>query len=374
MPFASLPSPAHTHPAAHDVAAHVRAALERRTAGGGRPAIPDAALIAAVLDVAFWGSLRREEGASPRVSLAFLSHAEAGEPLTFRRRLPLTAASLAHLAPAVERPGIHLGVARGAGGALALWGTTRRLPAYTLVLEVVAPGLLVLKYRPADGGKFVNLVVLEGDRVKIVDQGDAARLPDCPTPLALQFGLDGGAHAWTPMAEVLVELAVSMRAHGRGGTLLVVPGDDGPWRASLVRTNPYRVAPPYSALGLPARAHPDAQAADAIEAIAGLTAVDGATVLSAACHVLAFGAKIVRRPGNRQVRHVLLSAPSVGYVPERVPATQLGGTRHLSAAQFVGDQRDALAMVASQDGLFTVFTWLDAEGCVSARRVESLLI
>jgi DNA integrity scanning protein DisA with diadenylate cyclase activity len=61
-------------------------------------------------------------------------------------------------------------------------------------------------------------------------------------------------------------------------------------------------------------------------------------------------------------------------VPTLVPLTQLGGTRHLSAAQFVSDQRDALAMVASQDGHFTVFTWLEAQQCVSARRVEMLLI
>jgi len=36
---------------------------------------------------------------------------------------------------------------------------------------------------------------------------------------------------------------------------------------------------------------------------------------------------------------------------------QFGGTRHLSAAQFVHDQRDAIALVASQDGRFTVFAW-----------------
>ena len=374
----SLPSPPSlppTHPAARRVAEHVWAVLGRRAAREHAPALPDVDVIAAGLDVAFWGSLRREEGVSPTVSLAFLAPAEAGEPLTLRRRLRLTAAALARLAPAVKRPGIHLGVTR-VGSALGIWGTTRRIPPFTLVLEVVGPGLLVLKYRPADGGKFVNLVVVEGDQVKIVAQ-DEARLPDCPTPLALQFGLDGGAHPWTPMADVLVELAVSMRAHGRGGTLLVVPGDESGWRASVVRTNPYEVTPPYTALVRDAvddRAARPHAAADVIDAIAGLTAVDGATVLSAACHVLAFGAKIVRRRGSPQVRRALLAEPIAGSAPTLVPLTQLGGTRHLSAAQFVSDQRDALAMVASQDGHFTVFTWLEAQQCVNARRVEMLLI
>jgi hypothetical protein len=45
--------------------------------------------------------------------------------------------------------------------------------------------------------------------------------------------------------------------------------------------------------------------------------------------------------------------PVVGNLPIVVQPTEHGGTRHLSAAQFVYDQRDALALVASQDGKFT---------------------
>ena len=53
--------------------------------------------------------------------------------------------------------------------------------------------------------------------------------------------------------------------------------------------------------------------------------------------------------------------------------TLLGGTRHLSAAQFVHDQRNTVALVASQDGRFTVFTWSPCEERVHAHRVETLL-
>ena len=53
---------------------------------------------------------------------------------------------------------------------------------------------------------------------------------------------------------------------------------------------------------------------------------------------------------------------------------QLGGTRHLSAAQFVHDQRDATALVASQDGRFTIFKWSASEDIVHAHRVEALLL
>ena len=53
---------------------------------------------------------------------------------------------------------------------------------------------------------------------------------------------------------------------------------------------------------------------------------------------------------------------------------QLGGTRHLSAAQFVHDQHDAIALVASQDGRFTIFEWSPCESTVHAHRIEALLL
>jgi hypothetical protein len=43
---------------------------------------------------------------------------------------------------------------------------------------------------------------------------------------------------------------------------------------------------------------------------------------------------------------------------------QLGGTRRLSAAQFVHDQRNAAALVASQDRRFTIFEWSTCEEAV----------
>ncbi len=57
-----------------------------------------------------------------------------------------------------------------------------------------------------------------------------------------------------------------------------------------------------------------------------------------------------------------------------VHPSRLGGTRHLSAAQFVHDQRDAVALVASQDGRFTIFAWSACETIVHAHRVEALLL
>ena len=49
-------------------------------------------------------------------------------------------------------------------------------------------------------------------------------------------------------------------------------------------------------------------------------------------------------------------------------------TRHLSAAQFIQDQCDAMALVASQDGRFTVFSWSPTLDMVQALRVETFLL
>ena len=340
----------------------------------------DAQVIEAIIDAAFWSSLRREEGFSPKISLAFLPPEEAGQALMFERQLPLTPATLSRLAPAVERPGIHLGIWRD-GDNLCVWGTTRTIPKYCFVLEVIEPGLLVVKYRRGqDTGKFVNVVVLKGDQIKVLDE-QGTSLPDCPTPLLNLLGF-GSSDSQADSVNVLVQLAASMRRHGRGGSLLVVPQGSEAWRESIVRPVSYSVVPAFSELAELMRQ--DAverdkrlwQEAflDAVEALAGLTAVDGATVISDQYELLAFGAKIGRRDGGSQVEQVIVTEPIVGGSASIVHPFQLGGTRHLSAAQFVQDQLESISLVASQDGRFTVFAWSPCEGMVHAHRIETLLL
>ena len=376
------------YPAARKVAEAVverftRRAESARAAGReGLAPTPDAAAVEAVIDAAFWASLRREEGYAPKISLAFLPPEQADPPLRFARALPLSPYALAKLAPAVERPGIHLGVWRGDDdGEFCVWGTTRDIPRLCFVLEVVEPGLLVVKYRRTrDAAKFANVVMLRGDEVKLVDEAGAS-LPDCPDMVTSLLGF-GAANSSAAQVDVLVQLAVSMRAHGRGGTLLVVPAGSGAWRESILWPAPYTVEPAFPELReLLARGEFEGDDPEwqeelrrSVEAVAGLTAVDGAAVVNDRSELLVFGAKIIQSRGGAEVEHVVLTEPVAGSRPSVVDPAELGGTRHLSAAQFVQDQRDAVALVASQDGRFTVFAWSPCEGMVHAHRVEMLLI
>jgi hypothetical protein len=376
--------PEAAYPAARIVSPKVHAYFTRQRAetgagGKGRVAtLPDAGAIQAIVDAAFWASLRREEGFIPKISLAFVSPEETKSALLFERPLPLDPGVLTKIAPAVERPGIHLGVTHGADR-LVVWGTTRAIPSLCLVVEVAAPGLIVIKHHSSEtAGKFVNVAVLEGDQVKIIDER-AAAIPDCPALLTALLGSESPA-AWVSSVRhsvnVLVQLAVSMRAHGRGGSLLVVPRQADEWRESIVLPIPYAVSPPFSYLAELARASDDdsGRLNRTVDAVAGLTAVDGAVILTDQYDVLGFGAKITRRRGYPLVEQVIVTEPIEGGVAALVQPDKLGGTRHLSAAQFVQDQHGCAALVASQDGRFTVFEWSPCENMVHAHRIEALLL
>jgi sensor domain DACNV-containing protein len=343
---------------------------------------PDAHAVAAIINAAFWASFRPEEGRFPKISIAYLPPEQAQQPLVFEHSLPLTAGVLTKLAPAVERPEIHLGVWTF-GEELRVWGATRTIPFYCFVLEDIEPGLLVVKHRRLDGlGKYANVIVLKGERVKVIDEAGTS-LPDCPALvkalLAFTAAATNGPHH---SLNVLVQLSASMRAQGHGGSLLVVPTGSERWRESISQPILYSVTPEFSALSRLLRQKVDyddrrqweSEMRRAVDMIAGLTAVDGATVINDHYEVVAFGAKIARPDGRSPIEKWVVTEPIVGNVPVVVHSTEHGGTRHLSAAQFVQDQRDSLALVASQDGRFTVFAWSPCEGMVHAHRVESLLM
>jgi hypothetical protein len=343
---------------------------------------PNADAIAAIINATFWASFRPEEGRFPKISLAYLPPEQAGQPMVFEHPLPLTAGVLTKLAPAVERPEIHLGV-WDHGDELRVWGTTRTIPSLCFVLEDIEPGLLVVKHRRLDGfGKYANVAVLKGEQVKVIDEKGTS-LPDCPSLLrALLAFTDAATNGPHHSLNVLVQLSASMRAQGHGGTLLVVPAGSNRWRDSIAQPILYSITPSFSALAELVRQEVmeedrrEWQSAlrRAVDTIGGLTAVDGATVLNDRYEVLAFGAKIRRPEGSPPVDRWVITEPIVGNLPIVVQPTEHGGTRHLSAAQFVHDQHDALALVASQDGKFTVFAWSPCEEMVHAHRVESLLM
>ncbi|MDT3402089.1 putative sensor domain DACNV-containing protein [Mucilaginibacter terrae] len=337
-------------------------------------------IIEAVIDVAFWASLRREEGHSVSISMAVLQPEQAGKPLVFGQRLRLTPYNLVKLAPAVEQPGIHLGIWHE-NDELYIWGTTHSVPGICFVLEVVEPGLLVIKHRRLAGfGKFVNIAVLQGDQIKVLDEKSMG-IAECP---ALHASLMNMALP-SFMGEtfnILLQLSSAMRLHRRGGLVLIVPRNTEGWKDSIVHPIKYEVTPPYTVIA-DLMLHTEQERnkfewqeslLQALDIIGGFTAVDGATVITQQYDLLAFGAKIARAATSIPVEQVIITEPVSGVQATRIHPAQNGGTRHLAAAQFVHDQHDSVALVASQDGQFTVFAWSEKLQMVHAHRIDVLLM
>src|SRR5262245_33447438 len=113
------------YPAARAVASKVLDHFTRHVTslspGGSEAFVPLAEYVGGMVDAAFWASLRREEGYVPELSLALVPPERVAQPLMFDRPLPLAPVPLVRIAPAVERPGIHLGVWRE-NGEVRVWG------------------------------------------------------------------------------------------------------------------------------------------------------------------------------------------------------------------------------------------------------------
>lgn len=341
---------------------------------------PDKKIIEQIVNAAFWASLRKEEGHSPKISIAFLAPEQAEQPLLFGLKLPVTPATLTKLAPGIERAGIHLGVWHESGN-LYIWGTTLKIPNYCFVLDVSEPGLMVIKHRRLHGfGKYTNVAVLKGDEIKIINK-DCGTIKDCPAIVTALLDVDSPC-SFNDGVNVLIQLAVSMRAHHHGGILLVVPPNSSQWKRSIVHPLQYPIYPSFVSLAKLLNTNHDEhgnavwQAAlrSEIENVAGLTAIDGATVIGRDHHLHTFGAKIVRSTDGATIEQISYIEPILGGESVLKYIGEIGGTRHLSAAQFINDQHDSLAMVASQDGHFTVFSWSDISQTVQAHRVDTLLI
>jgi DNA integrity scanning protein DisA with diadenylate cyclase activity len=225
-----------------------------------------------------------------------------------------------------------------------------------------------------------NLAVLFGDQIKIIDEANA-RISECPQILSSIVGFSSSS-SHDDSVNLLIQLAVSMRAHGRGGALIVVPADTSDFQNSLLHPLKYSIDPPYQGLSNLVKKQEEqrhfkdwqGEVKKEIEKIAGLTAIDGATVIDDSYNMLSFGAKLLRQDGKPVIDQLFYTEPVIGGKSNKIDPNQMGGTRHLSAAQFVQDHNDCIALVASQDGRFTIFSWSSCEKLVHAHRIDILLL
>ncbi len=204
-----------------------------------------------------------------------------------------TPAPLTKVAPAVERPGIHLGVWRF-GDELRVWGTTRAIPG-------VRHGARSRGAGPA------RHQASSRRRRQVRERGGARRRSDQDHRRACVAAarLPGDAHvaARVRLAGLTRRTRERARRPGRldacaptaAASSSMVPSFGDEWRQSIVHPIPYAIDPPFTALAdLMRRADEEhelrawqEELEDLVDHVAGLTAVDGATILTDRCEVLA---------------------------------------------------------------------------------------
>jgi len=325
-------------------------------------------LLQTLIEVSFWASLIQEEGKYHEFSLALCPQEFATDSFVFKSRVPYEAAQLAKLAPAFGPQENSIGVWFDEHGKLFIWGFTPP-EGISLAVKVHEPGQLLVSF---DFGVAGFTAYISGSRTEFVDPSN---LPTNLRRPELDERRDDHA-----------QIAKFMRSLKCGGTLLLVNAESS-WTESIHQPVTF-IGPPYDKIKndilyrdeilelelnkdpLTSHQHRTARedADKSLEVIGNLTAVDGATLVTFDLVVLAFGAKIRAKDVDHKPERLVISEPFEGSVEREIGLAELGGTRHQSAAQFVFDQKDAIAIVASQDGRLSVLGWDRTEGKVAVIR------
>ena len=333
------------------------------------------------MEVAFWASVGANEGRPTRARILFVEPTMLPSPLRFDAPIPFEPTRITRLAPAIPEGGCIC----VSPAAMTIWGITAVDPGSSInALEIVIPLPGVLHVRIGPLRPFC--VVSNGSAVVLDDA--ALKLPEQLRELlgkSLMGDIKATQRAWRECL-VLAALARRILRRGTGGTLLFVPNATGTWTRSIEIA--YRFANPDVALRLAvaseidgasergsfapeipealkwqavgAPGHLSAEAA-ALRRIAPYAEVDGAVVVTHDLEVIGFGAKIVVPAGTSRVL--------AGDVAISIEDT--GGTRHQSAARFVGACVDCAATVISHDGRLSLLHWDGAHGAVRMiRNVE----
>lgn len=392
------------------------------TRHGAPPPLPSPDDLRRILAAAFFASLEREEGrplrfvlcCSPDLDVVRDGFGETVPVVPLEVPRPLTVGSIRSMAPAVNpdnaamlirfpRAGgrtsqceiagiLHVGenVARARSGRSFYY----RPAPYALIVEVLDAGELHVyqggvRVISMEAGRLYNLIgysALDFLPISyILMSGDRALRPRIVGP-GHEPIRETSDFEWTALLNTILCIVNGVRAHGHGGTvLLVAPGaaaslpvrtkfDVGSQESVLVdrfvefintrhvladiryqSEDPDRVTPDPARLHLQNAAFAaEEDLVGAAEVIAGLTAVDGALVMTTDLRVLGFGAEIVLDAAEPVIAY---EAGGPAQTRDQWPTvdSESFGMRHRSALRCVGVTTQVAAFVVSQDGQVSLF-------------------
>lgn len=355
--------------------------------------VPTREQLAEIMDGAFWTSFSLDEGNAVTVSIIFNKSEESFDTFLFDEPISFDVKTLVKLGAALENPRADIGVWPDADGELQIWGFKNRsedVIIANLWIQVLGPGRVLVTF----GGK--GLGALINQEAVFVDHTNLMRLVIPKLTLVKDEHPDKMLRMLRYTS--LLTTARAMRSHGRGGTLLVVP-DSEEWRRSIDSPVPYTggasflesdydvtlkpsllapVADFFSALIKKKESNQreklsrmKSQVDQQCRHIARLTAVDGALAMTFDRFVFCFGAKIIVAEGQEVPKSLRMFKSVEGDAGSIVNVSDIGGTRHQSAAIFAHAQPGSVAIVVSQDGDVTFFaTDTDNNELIAVRQAE----
>ncbi|MBU0946435.1 MAG: hypothetical protein KJ804_03685 [Proteobacteria bacterium] len=333
-------------------------------------------ILANIIDTAYWASQIIEEGNQMKMSIVYREREPSANIFHFDSSLPLTSHNLVKLGSALESSFSDICIGPGKDGQPQIWGLRLRSPSHLttdLWLQVLGPGNILI----ICNGR--GIAALIGNQAVFIDPSSFFG-----AIIAKVFS-NGKSIELTALNfyrfNTLLYIAQAMRAHQRGGTLLVVP-EDNAWKKSIGHPvlytggsnflEPKFTSEPSSStlsvrdlfnLYQKATATQDenfintrSQIIDQCNRIGRLTAIDGALVMTFDRYIHCFGAKIQAVDALAGSDAVRVIRPVEGDQGTKTSFMDLGGTRHCSAAQFAFDQPDSISIVASQGGNVSFFT------------------
>jgi hypothetical protein len=352
----------------------------------------DPAIIAKIANDAFWASLAVEEGRPIQGTLCAASPDEIPSALALSSPPKVSIDSIVALTTAA--PKSRLAFQTGQSGDPEIWGLVDPPLIHTLQLRISSPGTVIASFN--------------GDLVALVHNGQIstpqhANVDSWVEIVAKTFGSEAPYPDRRKAAAMLLRIVASMFHHGHGGALIVVPSASSDWHsdvnikyefsgiqgsdllkqrwnelkqaaldadklrnADLTGQYPEHIPATLRSFTVNQADFLQRRFTDTLRQVGNLTALDGAVIIDTDFALFGFGAKL-RMPGPESNFNVI-EIDVLDNSQKRVSHSQVGGTRHQSAAYFVNQHNDALAFVASQDGRLTLFVWASEEESVIALR------
>lgn len=332
--------------------------------GGAGADVPDPADLTAVLQVALWASVLRVEDRPVTFTIHLRPGSVPSRAVPLQDSIELSAAQLATFSTATL-PGVSaVHVGRRAQRLEILGIDTLQGEVFAVRIEVRGPAAIAVKVVD------VTIAFIYGSEAEILD-------PAVYSKYLFVDSYPSDGEVDDERERRFFDIARAMHGQVRGGTLLVLSAQ-GPERnprelADSLESH-YELQRPFDGLrevdaeenellralqtassGSEARAlflrlrAAERAHLQCLASVVRTTAIDGASLVSAEGALLAFGCKVLlsNTPRIRRARPTVASS-------RQVELKDFGGTRHQSAARFVGQHPGTRAIVSSQDGTISI--------------------